>query len=191
MEAAPEILSALLNVAYVVGMLRQRIWAWPAGLLGCLIGAWVMYQGALYAEVVLYLIYSAMAVYGWVTWSRLQNQSKSFVVKVFQGRRPWYFAMASGSVIAVTIGYVMSEWTDNPRPYVDSAVFSFSVIATLWQIHKRLESWYLWIVINAVGVWLYLDRDLIYYMAYSVILFAMSVRGLREWRMMLALTAKF
>lgn len=190
MEAAPEIISALLNAAYVVGMLRQRIWAWPAGLLGCLVGAWVMYQSALYAEVLLYLIYSAMAVYGWVMWTRSHAQSQGLTVHTFASRRPWVVYAAIGLLGTIGIGWLMLKWTDNPRPYVDAAMFSFSVLATLWQVQKRLENWYVWIVINAIGVWLYLDRDMIYYTAYSALLFAMSVRGLREWRLMLALASK-
>ena len=188
MEAAPEIISALLNAAYVVGMLRQRIWAWPAGLVGCLVGAWVMYQSALYAEVLLYLIYSAMAVYGWVMWTRPQAQG--LTVRTFKNRRPWFVFALTGLLGTLSMGWLMSEWTDNPRPFVDAAMFSFSVLATLWQVQKRLENWYVWIVINAIGVWLYLDRDMVYYMAYSALLFAMSARGLREWRLMLALASK-
>lgn len=77
---------------------------------------------------------------------------------------------------------VLDRFTDSPVPGWDSFITSLSIIATWMLARKFYEHWYLWIVVNAVAVLLFLSRGLyptvVLYSVYCV----MSFIGLKEWR---------
>ena len=177
MLLALEIASALFNVGYVIGMINQRIWAWPLGLIGCLTAAVMFESSQLHAEAFLNVLYAALAIYGWVTW---QGESQALMVVRRVQKKLWWGVAAA--IMALGLGWAMKTQTNNPLPFMDAGIFSLSVIATLWQIGKRLDNWHLWIAINAITVWICINRGLVVYAGYSALLFAMSFRGLRAWR---------
>ena len=177
MFLALEIASALCNIGFVVGMINQRIWAWPMGLIGCLAAAVMFESSQLHAEAFLNVLYAALAIYGWVTW---QGNNQAMMVVHRAQRKVWWGLAAI--IMTLALGWAMKTQTSNPLPFVDAGIFSLSVIATLWQIGKRLDNWHLWIVINAISVWLCINRGLYVYAGYSAVLFAMSFSGLRSWR---------
>ena len=50
--------------------------------------------------------------------------------------------------------------TDAFAPFADSAVLTFSVVAQLLLMKRRVETWWFWLIVNTVAVPLYASRDL-------------------------------
>jgi nicotinamide mononucleotide transporter len=46
---------------------------------------------------------------------------------------------------------------------------------------KRIESWVYWIIVDAIGIWLYFVKDVKFISLLYVILLVMAVNGLRSW----------
>jgi len=71
--------------------------------------------------------------------------------------------------------------TDSPAPFWDAAVLVLSLIATYGQAKKLLESWFVWIAVDAISVPLYLSRGLrptaLLFLGFGVL----CVLGLRDW----------
>jgi nicotinamide mononucleotide transporter len=170
---ALEILSALLNGGYALGLAIGRRWAWPLGFLGSLTGAVVLFDAKLYAESVLNLGYAALAVVGWVRWGRSEWNQDSSVQR--------------GSDLAFTFGLaaataLLMQWaTDNPRPMADGVMFAGGILGTWWQAKRDRMNWLIWIALNSVGIWLYSDRGLWVYAAYSAAMVLVSVWGWFRW----------
>jgi nicotinamide mononucleotide transporter len=76
---------------------------------------------------------------------------------------------------------VLDRFTDSPVPGWDSFITSLSIIATWMLARKLYEHWYLWIVVNAVAVALFLSRGLYPTVVLYGVYFAMSFIGLKEW----------
>ena len=171
MEAL-EILSALLNGGYALGLAIGRRWAWPLGLFGTLAGVAVLFDAKLYAESVLNLGYAVLAVLGWVRWG--QTEFKPLV-----GRLTNDFITAVG--LALATAYLMNAATDNPRPLADGIMFAGGILGTWWQVKRERLNWIIWITLNGVGVWLYADRGLWVYAAYSAVMAGVSVWGWFRW----------
>ena len=62
-------------------------------------------------------------------------------------------------VLSVISGYLLSQNTD-ARTFILIHLPLGSVITTSWWRAKVLENWLYWIVIDAVSIFLYLDREL-------------------------------
>ncbi len=78
--------------------------------------------------------------------------------------------------------FVLDRFTDSPVPAWDSFITSLSIIATWMLARKIYEHWYLWIVVNAAAVLLFITRGLYPTVILYLIYFAMSFAGLRAWR---------
>ena len=169
---ALEISSALLNGGYALGLAIGRRWAWPLGFLGTLAGVAVLFDAKLYAESLLNLGYAVLAVFGWVRWGRTE-------FKPAVGRRTNDFIMAAG--LALATAYLMNAATDNPRPLADGIMFAGGILGTWWQVKRERLNWIIWITLNGIGVWLYADRGLWVYAAYSAVMAGVSVWGWFSW----------
>ena len=170
---ALEILSALLNGGYALGLAIGKRWAWPLGLFGTLAGVVVLFGAKLYAESVLNLGYAVLAVYGWMQWggtAAVRDRSTH--------RIPEFTAAL---MLAVATALLMKSATDNPRPLADGLMFAGGILGTWWQAQRDRINWLIWIVLNAVGLWLYADRGLWAYSAYSAVMALVSVWGWFRW----------
>jgi nicotinamide mononucleotide transporter len=56
-----------------------------------------------------------------------------------------------------------------------------SILATIWQARKILENWYIWMVLNSVSIFIFINRDFNIYAVYSFMLFLMSIWGYKKW----------
>ncbi|MGA1381351.1 MAG: nicotinamide mononucleotide transporter family protein [Schleiferiaceae bacterium] len=169
---ALEITSALLNGGYALGLAYRRRWAWPLGFLGTALSVAVLLDARLYAESLLNIVYALLALYGWFSWgvarrSRLGSRGASVLGAVLLG--------------AIT-GLLMQQFTDNPRPYPDAALFAGGILGTWWQAERDRANWILWLVLNLIGVGLYLDQSLNVYALYSAVMAGISVWGWVRWK---------
>jgi nicotinamide mononucleotide transporter len=75
----------------------------------------------------------------------------------------------------------LARHTDSPVPFWDASVLVLSLGATWAQAKKLLESWGLWIVVDAISVPLYLSRELVPTALLYGIFGVMCVVGLHGW----------
>lgn len=169
---ALELASALLNGGYVIGLALRKRWAWPLGFLGTLLGILVFLEAKLYAESVLNLGYAGLAVAGWFAWQHRPHPN---------GRTQRLRDVVGALVLAFSVGGLMVRFTDNPRPFADAVLFSGGILGTLWQVRGDRWNWPLWIAVNAASTWLYVDRGLNAYAAYSMFMTLVAIWGWRRW----------
>jgi nicotinamide mononucleotide transporter len=77
---------------------------------------------------------------------------------------------------------LLDNFTDSPVPGRDSFITSLSIIATWMLARKIIEHWYLWILVNAVAMTLFLFRGSYPTAILYAVYFIMSFIGLKEWR---------
>ncbi len=150
-------------------------------MLGCGLAAWMFYSGALYAEAFLNIIYTLLAVYGWVSW-RMGNSN--FLIRLAKRSG---FSFDSFYIIPYFIflgclsGVIMDLFTDNPLPYIDCLIAAMSILATIWQARKIIENWFVWMVLNSASIFIFINRDFNIYAVYSFLLLIMSIWGYKKW----------
>ncbi|MEO1263130.1 MAG: nicotinamide riboside transporter PnuC [Bacteroidota bacterium] len=175
-----EIASVILNLLYVILLMRENIWCWICGIIGSALGAYLMFQSKLYSETILYLFYVAIGVYGWYIWHK-EGIEKEFKIKRW-GWQKHLVAIAIGLAGAISFALFFSKNTDADYPWIDAHTTVFAFVASYMQAHKILSSWIFWIIINGVTVWLYGMKGLDFYSGQMIVYFILSIWGYWEWR---------
>jgi nicotinamide mononucleotide transporter len=86
------------------------------------------------------------------------------------------------SALYIFIWLVLSRLTDSPVPVWDSFITSLSIVATWMLARKIYEHWYLWIVVNAGSVLLFIIKGLYPTIILYIVYLVMSFAGLRQWK---------
>ena len=106
---AIEVLSALLNLSFVVVLGLRIRWAWVLGFFGSALAVILLFDSKLYAESLLNLSYALLAVFGWFSWGRPESASEPII------SRP--LALLLTLILAISLAWLMVRHTDNPRPF--------------------------------------------------------------------------
>jgi nicotinamide mononucleotide transporter len=176
-----EAIAAALVVVNVALVARRSVWNYPFGIAAVAIYAFVFAGARLYSDMVLQGFFLAANIYGWVNWERVRQETGAVVVGTLSGmaRAGW---AAGGVVAALGWGLLMHRYTDASYPWWDAGNAAASVAAQLLQARRRIESWWLWIAVDVASVPLYALKGLWFTTALYVLLLAISVAGLIEWR---------
>lgn len=176
-----ETVAVFLGIAYLLLAIRENSLCWYCAFFYTAIYVWIFGDVSLYMESALNVYYMAMAVYGWYQWQRggqqqtgLQISRWSLVNHIF----------ALGIILTATVisGYLLAGNTDARLPYLDSFTTWASVVTTVMVARKIIENWLYWMVIDAVSIYLYLDRGLYQTAGLFVLYIVLAVAGYLVWR---------
>jgi len=161
-----EVIAVVLGIAYLVLAMRENSLCWYAAFGSTAIFSWLFFDVSLVMESALNVYYLAMAVYGWCVWNKqpqnsaMQNElTPKLPISTWSGKQ---HTLAIGGALALTFlsGYLLSENTTAVMPYLDSFTTWGAVLTTYMVAKKVLENWIYWFVIDAIAIYLYIDREL-------------------------------
>jgi nicotinamide mononucleotide transporter len=165
-----EVIAVILGVAYLVLAMRQNILCWYAAFGSTAIFSWLFWDVSLVMESGLNVYYLIMAVYGWWVWrGNAQSNSKMDVEKIVPLKaveiKTWSLSRHVLVIVGIVLtslatGYGLEKNTSAALPYLDSFTTWGAVITTYMVTQKVLENWLYWLVIDAVAIYLYIDREL-------------------------------
>ncbi|MEW6989861.1 nicotinamide riboside transporter PnuC [Colwelliaceae bacterium 6441] len=155
-----ELIAVVSALIYVVLAAKENIWCWPAALISTLIYTVIFYDVYLWMDSLLQVYYLAMAIYGWFCWQHIA-QDKQPVNQI----QSWPLHLHLKVIVVLTVvsfvfGWFMANFTPADFPYLDSATTVFAVFSTYLVAKKVLENWLYWIVIDAVSIYLYIEKAL-------------------------------
>jgi len=159
---------------------RRNLLCWPVVLVSDVLYLIVFYRVRLYSDSLLQLFFLAFTLYGWWYWWRgVREEGEVRVVRL--DVRGWITGLAAGSVGAVLLGLLM-ERTGAALPRLDATLMSYSLVASWWQTRKHTANWWLWIAVDLVYIGEYIYKGLRPTAALYVLLVALAMLGLRDWR---------
>lgn len=176
-----EVVSVVFGLAYVILAARENSACWPAAFIGTGTAIFLFWDASLLMESGLNVYYLLMAVYGWWQWQHGSDSSSTLAIS------SWSIKHHSAALLVIAFltlasGAWLSSNTQAALPYVDSFT-TWSAVITTWMVaNKILQNWLYWIVIDAVSVWLYLERGLQLYAALFVIYTIIALLGYLYWR---------
>ena len=178
--SAAEVAAVMLAVAYLLLVIRENIWCWLCAAVSTLIYVWLFAEARLYMESLLNGFYFIMAIYGWSVWrsGRSDGHERPVVQWSLQSH-----ALAIAAIVAVSglSGYLLSRYTDEAFPYIDSLTTWSAIWATFLVARKVLENWWYWLAIDAASIVIYWSRDLQLTSALFVVYVVMIPFGLLHW----------
>jgi nicotinamide mononucleotide transporter len=172
--------ATVLGVLFVWLAMRESLWNFPVGLVQAAIFGWVCFDGKLYSETVLQLVFIAAMIYGWWHWTHGSETESLFPVQRLSRRGAG--AWVAGTLVLWGIwGGGMARLTDAALPWGDGFVFAVSVMSQWLQSRKMLENWIGWIIANTVGVGVFWAKGLYWFAALYALFWLMAWGGWRAW----------
>jgi nicotinamide mononucleotide transporter len=159
---------------------RNSVHTWWTGIVGCLLFAWQFTVSQLYADATLQVFFVVTSVIGWVNWIGGSEQSGLPIRRT--GGRVLALMALGGLAVAAVYGWMLHRYTDAYAPVPDSLVLVLSVIAQLLLMHRRLESWWGWLMVNTIAVPLFFSRGLYLTAALYAVFWVNAFVSLRHWR---------
>ena len=175
-----EITGFITGIAGVYLTLKQKIWCFPVGLINVSISLFLFYREHLFADALQQVVYIVLLVYGWYTWLHPAN-TRSLPVTNLEGKEAGMVLLLT-FVCALTLGYLMSQFTTASLPWTDAAASSVAFSAQYLVARKKLQNWHFWILVNLAYVLIYLYKDLPLYALLSVVYLVLAIAGLSDWK---------
>jgi nicotinamide mononucleotide transporter len=134
----------------------------------------------LYSDALLQIIFLAFTFYGWWYWARgLREEGEVRIAPLPLSGLLW--GLTAGAVGSALLGLLMVR-VGAALPLLDATLMSYSLVASWWQAHKHIASWWLWIAVDLVYVGEYFYKGLRPTATLYAGLVALAALGLRDWR---------
>ncbi len=173
--------AVVITLAAVYLITRQVVWCWPLSMVGVTLYSIVFFEARLYADMGLQGLYFALAAYGW--WAWLHGGEEHSALRVSRASAKTKAVLLVVATIAgLTLGFVLSRFTDASLPYMDSTLTAFSIAAQWMQTRKLLENWLLWLAVDVLYVSMFLYMELYLTAGLYASFLILAVLGYVQWR---------
>ncbi len=186
-----ELLSFVLAIVTVACNIRQIHWGWLFAILSSGLYALVFRDAKLYGDMGLQFVFIAVSCWGWWQWLKGDLGTHAEITSgelVFPQLRPsrltpsemtWSIGFWLVSFIALY--FFLSRFTDTDVPMADGFLTAGSLLGQILISRKKLENWWVWIVVDVLYVGLYLYKGLHLTAFLYAIFVLMAVAGARAW----------
>lgn len=190
-----ELVGTIFNLACVILVARRNILTWPIGIIAVVLFGILFYQINLYADVIEQVYYLITGVVGWYLWASVKRNDRDkkdkkvlITTNSIVANITWIVAIAGTSAVATWALTNVHVWlpTFFPEPAslpaIDATTTIMSFVAQFLMMRRRLENWYLWIVVDVVAIWLYWYKGVPFVALLYVAFLINAIYGLVSWR---------
>ena len=178
-----DIFTTILGLLYIWLEYRASIWLWVVGIVMPALDVVLYWRHGLYGDAGMACYYTLAAVYGFLFWRfRRTRKSHEPLPIVYMPRNKYLPATLFFFLAWAATYYVLVTWTNSTVPVLDSFTNAVSFVA-LWALaRKYLEQWVLWIVVDVVCCFLYVQKGIPFKaFLYGLYIF-IAVAGYFKWR---------
>jgi nicotinamide mononucleotide transporter len=189
-----EFFGTIFNIWCVYLAAKNRIATWPVGIIGIFCYVFLFYQIQLYSDLVEQIYFFLASLYGWYVWTMIARKKEEGgkdrdVLRATSKEKTVYAAIVVLGTLGM--GYLMSnihiyfpELFPLPASfaYLDAFTTVMSFLAQFIMAQKKIECWYLWILVDIIGICLYYIKGVKFIALEYVIFLALATKGLFDWR---------
>lgn len=176
-----EALSFVFNLICVYFNTKEKVWAWPIGILGIVFFMILAYHSKLYSDVGLQVFFLMSSFYGWYQWL-YGGEKRSELVVTYATRAWWLVTVVVVATCYPLLGWITDAYTNTDVPYWDAFPVVLSIIGQIMLAKKIIENWYIWIAADLVYVALFMYKSLYLMALLYGIFIVLCILGLIEWR---------
>ncbi len=186
-----ELIGTLFGLISVYFASRANILTWGTGIVNEVFLFILFFQVQLYADMFLQIYFFVVTLYGWYKWNLKTIETKisetSFRNKIFLAVSILIGTLISGFLFTNIHFYLPKYFKIQAAyPFTDSFVMVSSIVATVLLAKKKIENWYLWIVVDLVCVVLYFKKG-VYFLSLEYFIFlGLAFYGLYHWKKQLS-----
>ena len=183
-----ELAGFVLSLAMVYCNIKEIHWGWPLAILSSALYGLVFWNSQLYGEASLQVMFILTALWGWHQWRKGTQSVNPDVqtvspLKISQLNSIELKQAAAATLLAWPVmAYFLNRYTNSDVAIWDALVTTLSLLGQYLLAKKKIENWWVWLVVNIITVGLMLVKSL-WLTALLYVLFAiLSYIGLKAWR---------
>lgn len=182
-----EYAATVVGVLVVLCLIYEKVWAWPLGVLFCVLSAPVMWYNNLYGYFTLTLIgFLPLNLYGWYYWL-FGTEHKAELPISNTPTSIWLIVVALSALAVFILPHffaliVPNYFEEAEYIYLDNSILVLSLVAMWFTARKFIENWFIWFVVNVGTVTLYALTELWGLMGLYVAYIGMAIWGYAQWR---------
>lgn len=174
-----------LAVAFILAnvwlAIKVNIWCWPVGIAGVILYGIVFWQGHLYANAALQLVYLVLSIHGWYEWLHGGLNKTQPPIRLASARVMIICAVATAALTA-PIMWLLLRMQNPAFPFWDAFTVAISLVGQWLMNEKYLENWIYWIVVDVMYVPLFIAEKLPASAPLYAILTFLAWRGYVDWK---------
>ena len=146
---------------------RSVIWTWPLAVVSVGLFFFLFYQIQLYPDMFLQVFFFITYLQGWWRWTHpalaeADHRNELRITRLTG--QSLTLTLAGGAMATALLGLfaqnlhvlfpvVFSQ--PSAFPYLDSFTTVMSIIGTFMMIHKKLECWWVWLLVDLISTYMY------------------------------------
>lgn len=188
-----ELIGSLAGGVAVWLAARTSLWSWPLGILNVVLFFFLFYQSELYPDMFLQIYYLVTNVVGWWRWANPHTGEEDLKkeLRVSLMTRSQIILSLSVAVFGtISLGMFASrlhEWfpsvfsLPSAAPFQDSFITVVSIMAQYYMMHKKVECWIMWLLVDILATYVYFNRDLLVGSLLYFIFCGLAIFALWNW----------
>ncbi len=165
---------------------KNHIGVFPTGMISTSIFVYLLLKWGLVGDMLINAYYFGMSVYGWVIWSRVNDQRQTtLITRINQLEWKYLFLLFVGSLGFV---YGVYQWFGlwNSSTAIIDTLTTAIFFSGMWLMARRkIENWIFWIVGDIISVPLYLIKGFSFTSLQYLIFTFIAIYGYLEWKKIL------
>ena len=186
---------ATLSGAIAVWLsMKEHLMSWVIGIINVALAFWMFFQIQLYPDMFLQVFFLVTNILGFYFWkfptegnANTKNQLKISTLNISQN------AYLSGVVLLGTV--LLGTFSKNLNqifpavfslpsafPYLDSFTTVASIAATFLLMKKKIQAWWLWLIIDVISTYMYFVKGIKIYALLYLAFCGIALFAALEWR---------
>ena len=165
---------------------KNHIGVFPTGMISTSIFVYLLLKWGLVGDMLINAYYFGMSVYGWVIWSRVNDQQQTTpIARINQQEWRYLLLLFVGSLGFV---YGVYQWFGlwNSSTAIIDTLTTAIFFSGMWLMARRkIENWIFWIVGDIISVPLYLIKGFSFTSLQYLIFTFIAIYGYLEWKKIL------
>lgn len=193
-----EMIAAIFGLVSVLFSIKKKIWVYPTGIISTLLYVYILYAFGLVGDMLINVYYTVMSIYGWLLWSKNQNEYYEVSVKKATSK-DWKIATVLFVLSSIFVAFVyyykpvLEQWQTGVQQavglhhldwanWLDVFTTSLFLVGMWFMAKRRIENWIFWIIADFISVPMYIYKGLGITAIQFVIFTYLATRGYLVWR---------
>jgi nicotinamide mononucleotide transporter len=165
---------------------KNHIGVFPTGIISTSIFVYLLLKWGLVGDMMINAYYFGMSVYGWVIWSRVNDQQHTtLITRINQLEWKYLFLLFVGSLGFVYGVYQWFGLWNSSTAMIDTLTTAIFFSGMWLMARRKIENWIFWIVGDIISVPLYLIKGFSFTSLQYLIFTFIAIYGYLEWKKIL------
>lgn len=126
----------------------------------------------------LQVVYVVLAIFGFYKW----KMKRADPLKVSKLSFPSLMGYLCLALVICGITFLILKKLQGELPVLDALTNGFAIVATYLAAKKKIENWFIWIPVNALTVYMMLDRAMPFYAVLYLCYGLFAILGYMQWK---------